>query len=92
MLATPEIIKTNIQEAAVIRLTIPRSEMMKVFGPAVSELMAALIDVYCPTLSTPLPTVTVQQQLQSSCVPVEGGQGVRQSVAELGNVTMDSRV
>ena len=42
MLATPEIIKTDIQEAAVIRLTIPRSEMMKVFGPAVSELMAVL--------------------------------------------------
>jgi effector-binding domain-containing protein len=42
MLATPEIITTNVQEAAVIRLTIPRSEMMKVFGPAVGELMAAL--------------------------------------------------
>jgi effector-binding domain-containing protein len=42
MLATPEIIKTDIQEAAVIRLTIPRSEMMKAFGPAVGELMSAL--------------------------------------------------
>src|SRR5438445_6826009 len=42
MLATPQIIKTNVQEAAIIRLTIPRSEMMKVFGPAVGELMAAL--------------------------------------------------
>src|SRR6266566_3187521 len=42
MLATPQIIKTNVQEAAVIRLTIPRSKMMKVFGPAVGELMAAL--------------------------------------------------
>jgi len=42
MLTTPQIIKTNIQEAAVIRLTIPRSEMMKVFGPAVGELTAAL--------------------------------------------------
>jgi len=42
MLAAPEIITTNVQEAAVIRLTIPRSEMMKVFGPAVGELMAAL--------------------------------------------------
>src|SRR6202047_3087673 len=42
MLATPEIITTNVQEAAVIRLTIPRGEMMKVFGPAVGELMAAL--------------------------------------------------
>src|SRR5258705_5799973 len=42
MLDKPEIIQTNVQEAAVIRLTIPRSEMMKVFGPAVGELMAAL--------------------------------------------------
>jgi effector-binding domain-containing protein len=42
MLAAPEIIMTNVQEAAVIRLTIPRSEMMKVFGPAVGELMAAI--------------------------------------------------
>jgi effector-binding domain-containing protein len=42
MLATPQIIQTDVQEAAVIRLTIPRSEMMKVFGPAVGELMAAL--------------------------------------------------
>ena len=29
MLAAPEIIMTNVQEAAVIRLTIPRSEMMR---------------------------------------------------------------
>src|ERR1700752_2956676 len=42
MIATPQIIQTAIQEAAVIHLTIPRSEMMKVFGPAVGELMAAL--------------------------------------------------
>src|ERR1700724_4771902 len=42
MVAAPEISTTNVQEAAVIRLTIPRSEMMKVFGPAVGELMAAL--------------------------------------------------
>src|ERR1700730_17158993 len=42
MLAAPEIIMPNVQEAAVVHLTIPRSEMMKVFGPAVGELMAAL--------------------------------------------------
>ena len=42
MLSTPEIIQTTSQPAAVIRLTVPRSEMMKVFGPAVGELMAAL--------------------------------------------------
>src|SRR3977135_826602 len=42
MIAAPEIMMTDAQEAAVIRLTIPRSEMMKVFGPAVGELMAVL--------------------------------------------------
>ena len=38
----PQIIDTDAHEAAVIRLTIPRSEMMQVFAPAVGELMAAL--------------------------------------------------
>lgn len=42
MLSTPEIVQTSVQEAAVIRLTIPRSEMQKQFGPAVGELMAAV--------------------------------------------------
>src|ERR1700730_16517504 len=42
MLSTPQIINTNLQEAAVIHLAMPRSEMMKLFGPAVGELMAAL--------------------------------------------------
>jgi len=42
MLATPQIIETNVQEAAVIRLTIPRSKMREVFGPAVGELMTVL--------------------------------------------------
>jgi effector-binding domain-containing protein len=42
MLATPQIITTNVRDAAVIRLTIPRSEMMTTFGSAVGELMAAL--------------------------------------------------
>jgi effector-binding domain-containing protein len=42
MLATPQIVKTEAQQAAIIHLAIPRSEMMKVFGPAVGELMAAL--------------------------------------------------
>src|SRR6266478_5250198 len=42
MLATPQVIRTDVQKAAVIHLTVPRSEMMKMFGPAVRELMAAL--------------------------------------------------
>src|SRR5258706_1302200 len=42
MIATPKIIQAEVQQAAVIHLTIPRSEMMKVFGPAVGELMTTL--------------------------------------------------
>jgi effector-binding domain-containing protein len=42
MLTAPQIIKTHRQEAAVIRLTIPRSKMREVFGPAVGELMTVL--------------------------------------------------
>src|SRR4051812_49782459 len=42
MLSTPEIVQTRAEQAAVIRLTIPRSEMMKQFGPAVGELMSTL--------------------------------------------------
>ena len=42
MISTPQIVQTKAEPAAVIHLTVPRSEMMKVFGPAVGELMAAL--------------------------------------------------
>ena len=42
MISVPEILQTEAQPAAVIRLTIPRSEMMKAFGPAAGELMATL--------------------------------------------------
>jgi effector-binding domain-containing protein len=44
MISIPEILQTEAEPAAVIRLTVPRSEMRKVFGPAVGELMAALAD------------------------------------------------
>ncbi|MEQ1612073.1 MAG: GyrI-like domain-containing protein [Hyphomicrobiaceae bacterium] len=42
MISTPQILQTEAQAAAVIHITTPRNEMMKVFGPAVGELMAAL--------------------------------------------------
>ncbi len=42
MISTPQITQTDRQEAAVIHITIPRSEMQAVFAPAVRELMAAL--------------------------------------------------
>ena len=42
MISTPEVVQTAAQDAAVIRITVPRSEMRKVFGPAVAELMQTL--------------------------------------------------
>jgi len=43
-------------------------------------LMAAWMEVYLPKLSTPSPTVTVQQQPHEAS-PLQQLQGLRQSVA-----------
>ncbi len=42
MLDKPKIVQTEAQLTAVIRLTIPRSEIRKVMGPAMGEVMAAV--------------------------------------------------
>jgi effector-binding domain-containing protein len=44
MISRPDILQTKAESAAVIHITVPRSEMVKVFGPAVAELMAALAE------------------------------------------------
>jgi effector-binding domain-containing protein len=42
MISEPIIVNTDSQIAAVIHITIARNEMMKVFGPAIGELMKEL--------------------------------------------------
>ncbi|MEP7313711.1 MAG: GyrI-like domain-containing protein [Pseudomonadota bacterium] len=42
MISAPLIVQTSVQEAAVIRLKVLRSDMMKLFGPAVGELLSEL--------------------------------------------------
>jgi effector-binding domain-containing protein len=42
MISKPQILQTKAHAAAVIHITTPRNEMMKVFGPAVGELLSAL--------------------------------------------------
>lgn len=44
MISTPEILQSEAEVAAVIHIKTPRSEMAKVFGPAVGELMAVLAE------------------------------------------------
>lgn len=43
MLDKPQIVQTETQPAAVIRLTIPRAELRNVMGPGIGEVMAAVI-------------------------------------------------
>ena len=42
MIDTPQIVQSDNQLAAVIHLLIPRSEIGRVMGPAMGELMATL--------------------------------------------------
>ena len=42
MLETPQITQFTTQQTAVIHLTIPRTEIRKVMGPAIGEVMAAV--------------------------------------------------
>lgn len=42
MIEKPQIILTEAQHAAVIRLAIPRTQMQSVMGPAISEVMTAI--------------------------------------------------
>ena len=42
MLDNPHVAKTTAQRTAVIRFTVPRSEIRNVMGPGISEVMAAV--------------------------------------------------
>jgi effector-binding domain-containing protein len=42
MIDTPEIVKTEAQSTAIIRITVPRNEMQQVMGPGFQELFGAL--------------------------------------------------
>ena len=42
MLDRPQIVKTDAQRTAIIRLTIPREEIRNVMGPGIAELTAAV--------------------------------------------------
>ncbi len=39
MIAKPEVIEVALQTTAVVRLTVPRSEIQQVMGPGITELM-----------------------------------------------------
>ena len=43
MIEPPQITKIAIQQTAVIHLTIPRSQIQSVMGPAIGELVTSLV-------------------------------------------------
>jgi len=43
MIEQPRLVRADAQLAAVIRLTVPRDEIQRVMGPAISEVMATLV-------------------------------------------------
>jgi effector-binding domain-containing protein len=44
MIDTPSITHAHAQQTAVVHLTVPRSEIQKVMGPAINEVMSALAE------------------------------------------------
>lgn len=42
MIETPRIVETQAREAAVIRITVPRADIVKVMGPAIAEVMGTV--------------------------------------------------
>ena len=42
MLDKPEVVQTELQQTAVIRLTIPREKIQSFMGPAITEVMRTL--------------------------------------------------
>jgi effector-binding domain-containing protein len=43
MIDAPQLVRTQDQPAAVIRVTIPRQEIREVMGPGITEVMAAVV-------------------------------------------------
>jgi effector-binding domain-containing protein len=74
MIDTPTIITTKAQATAMIHLTVPRSEIQKVMGPGLSEVMAA---VAAQGIATAGPWLTHHQKMDPEvfdfqiCVPTQ---------------------
>ncbi|HZV63498.1 MAG TPA: GyrI-like domain-containing protein [Telluria sp.] len=84
MIDIPQLVHTSAQRTAVIHLTVPASEIRKVMGPAVNELMAVLaaqgIEPFGPRFSHHL-------KMPGAVFDLEIGVPVATAVAPAGTVT-----
>ena len=83
MLESPQIVHTDAQLAAVIRLTIPREEIQAVMGPAIADVFAAIaaqgVDPAGPVFSHHL-------RLEPGIFDFEVGVPVRAPISPAGRV------
>jgi effector-binding domain-containing protein len=83
MLDTPQIIYTTTQSAAVIHLTVARSDMMKVFGPAAGEIFSVLS---AQGIKPEGPLFAHHLKMSDDCFDFELGTGVSKAVEASGRV------
>jgi effector-binding domain-containing protein len=83
MIDSPQIVKTEAQLAAVIRLTIPRSEIRTAMGPGIGEVMAA---VAAQGIGPTGPVFSHHFRMDPEIFDFEVGVPVTSPVAETGRV------
>ena len=84
MLDSPQVTKTDAQETAIIRLTIPRAEIRDVMGPGIGELMST---VAAQGIATAGPWFTHHLRMDPQVFDFEIGVPVTAPVAPAGRVT-----
>ncbi len=83
MLDKPQIVRTEAQLTAVIRLTIPRAEIQTVMGPAIAEVMAA---VAAQGLAPAGPVFSHHLRMDSDTFDFEVGVPLKAPVSATGRV------
>lgn len=84
MIDTPQVIQTAVQRTAVIRLTIPPTEMRTVMGPGIGELMAV---VAAQGIGPAGPWFVHHLKMEPGIVDFEIGVPVTAPVTAVGRVT-----
>ena len=83
MLETPEIVDTVSQGTAVIRLTVPRSQIQTVMGPAIGEVLAA---VAAQSIGPAGPLFSYHLRMEPDFFDLEVGVPVAKPVTRVGRV------
>jgi effector-binding domain-containing protein len=83
MLDKPRIVQTDAQLTAIIRLTIPRTEIRNVMGPAIAEVMAA---VAAQGIAAAGPVFSHHLRMEPDTFHFEIGVPVKRAVGTAGRV------